>query len=306
MNARKPSAGQRRQLVGGLSFAESPRWHEGRLIVCDVMGSRVVAVEADGTLDELFAGDGSPLGGIGWLADGTLLVAEISHRRIVAVNADRSAKVFADCAALAPFWINDLLMHPSGFGFVSQMGFDMDAPPPADGQDPPAPAPLEDVPMAPLLLVNSDGSVRVAADDLHLANNLALSAGGDTLYVAEMAGRRVTTFTVADDGSLSDRRIFASFGEGHYPDGLCVDSQGALWVAFPFLGLFARVREGGDIVDLISLGADRQACACALGGPQRRTLFLLHLHASGWPESAQRQDSRVDVVTVAVPGVGLP
>src|SRR3546814_16404576 len=84
--------------------------------------------------------------------------------------------------------------------------------------------------------------------------------------------QRLTAFDRAADGTLSNRRVWADLG-AHYPDGICLDAEGAIWVADPRNNVAVRVREGGEIADRIPTG-DLGAFACMLGGDDRRTLFV--------------------------------
>ena len=125
-----------------------------------------------------------------------------------------------------------------------------------------------------------------------------------TLIVAESTGRRLTAFSIGADGSLSDRRIFAEGLDGP-PDGICLDADGGVWVAMTLAHTFERIEAGGTITDRIEMG-DRTAIACTLGGPERRTLFLLS-STDAYPQRLiGTKASRLDAMTVDIPGAGLP
>jgi sugar lactone lactonase YvrE len=158
-----------------------------------------------------------------------------------------------------------------------------------------------------LLRVGADGSVAAAADGLLVANGMALTPDGGTLIVAESAGRRLTAFGVGADGALSDRRVWADLPDGCYPDGICLDAEGAVWVGAVVARRFIRVVEGGAVTDVIPVEDDRFAVACVLGGDDRRTLYLLTAATTGEAEpSRAMRAARVEQVRVAVPGAGLP
>lgn len=80
-----------------------------------------------------------------------------------------------------------------------------------------------------VILVDDRGP-RIVADGLGFTNECRLDAEERHLYVNETFGRRVTRFEVADDGSLHDRRILATFGAGTFPDGIEIDGNGTLWI----------------------------------------------------------------------------
>ena len=72
------------------------------------------------------------------------------------------------------------------------------------------------------------------------------------------------------------------------PDGMCLDAEGAIWVASPSTAEVIRVREGGQILESISV--ETNAYACMLGGDDLKTLFICTSNASGVdPDSALRE-----------------
>jgi sugar lactone lactonase YvrE len=125
-----------------------------------------------------------------------------------------------------------------------------------------------------------------------------------TLIVAESTGRRLTEFTIDPSGELSDRRVFAEGLDGP-PDGITLDAEGAVWASMTLAHQFQRITAGGAVTDRIEMG-DRIAIACTLGGPERRTLFLLS-STEAYPERlVGTKFSSVDAVIVDVPGAGFP
>src|SRR5687768_13200117 len=127
-----------------------------------------------------------------------------------------------------------------------------------------------------VLVVAPDGTARQVADDVHFPNGMAVTPDGSTLVVAESHANRLTAFTIGPDGGLSGRRVWAELGGGT-PDGICTDAEGAIWYADVPNACCVRVREGGDVAQVVEL--DRGAFSCALGGPDRRTL---HIAATVW------------------------
>jgi sugar lactone lactonase YvrE len=133
-------------------------------------------------------------------------------------------------------------------------------------------------------------------------NGAVISADGRSLIVAETFGQRLTAFDVAADGSLSGRRVFAAL-PGRAPDGICIDQAGAIWVADAAGKACVRVEDGGAITDVIAV--DRGCYACALGGPDGRTLFLCT--GDGYdPASLAKRTGSIELASVRVPGHAIP
>jgi sugar lactone lactonase YvrE len=156
---------------------------------------------------------------------------------------------------------------------------------------------------AEVVLVRPDGSATVVDDEVVFPNGSVVTADGATLVVAETFAARLTAFAIADDGTLAGRRTWAEL-PGTSPDGICLDAEGAIWVADASSSRCLRVREGGEVVETVDVGP-RSAFACALGGEDRRTLFVCA--AEGFSGQAMRRASGAIVATpVEVPGAGWP
>jgi sugar lactone lactonase YvrE len=152
--------------------------------------------------------------------------------------------------------------------------------------------------------IDPGGEATVVAGDLDFPNGMAITPDGTTLIVAESTGRRLTAFTIAANGSLSDRRVFADGLDGP-PDGICLDDDGAVWAAMTLAHQFERIVAGGEITDRIDVD-DRTAIACALGGEDGRTLFLLS-STDAYPQRlVGTKLSRLDATIVDIPAAGLP
>jgi sugar lactone lactonase YvrE len=137
-----------------------------------------------------------------------------------------------------------------------------------------------------------------------MSNGMVVTPDNATLIVAESYGNRLTAFDIAADGSLSNRRVWADLNGG-YPDGICLDADGAIWYADVPNQRCVRVRAGGEMLQTIEL--DRGCFACMLGGADGRTLFLI---ANRWTgPSSLGEESRtgqVLMVDAPAPGVGWP
>jgi len=276
-----------RVLLDGLRFPEGPRWHEERLWFSDMHDGAVLAVDLEGRVERIVEVPADP-SGLGWLPDGRLLVVSMRDRRLLRLDPDGLAEA-ADLSSVASFHCNDLVVDARGRAYVGNFGFDL------HGRAPLAPAALA--------LVHPDGRVEVAAKDLLFPNGMVITPDGRTLVVGESFGARLTAFDVGEDGGLTNRRTWAALAGGATPDGICLDAEGAIWVASPTTNEFLRVREGGAIAARIAV--DRSAIACMLGGPERRTLFLCTSRAHAPAETGARE-ARIATVEVDVPGAGRP
>jgi sugar lactone lactonase YvrE len=275
-------------LLDGLTFTEGPRWHDGRLWFSDFYTHRVLAVTPEGKAETVLEVAQRP-SGLGWLPDGSLLVVSMLDRRLLRVRDGRAAP-HADLAAVATGPCNDMVVDARGRAYVGNFGFDRHR-----GEPPRA---------ATLARVDPDGTVTPAADDLEFPNGSVITPDGRTLVVAETLGHRLTAFDVGADGALSRRRVWAAL-DGVFPDGICLDAEGAIWVADARGPDLLRVREGGAIDRRVPVGAGRHAFACMLGGADRRTLYACTCTGSG-PAVSDKRDGRIERVPVDVPGAGLP
>jgi sugar lactone lactonase YvrE len=271
-----------KSLLDGLCFPEGPRWHAGRLIFSDMQGREVVAVDLHGKRETVVRVPNRP-SGLGFLPDGRLLIVSMLDRMLMRLDPSGLVAV-ADLGALAGGHCNDMVVDRTGRAYIGNFGFDF------EGGASPAPTRL--------LLVTPDGQARTVGGDLLFPNGCVITKDERTLVVAETFGTRLTAFDIEADGSLSGQRLWAKL-EGP-PDGICLDAEGCIWVAIPTNpGSFLRVAEGGEIKARIDV-PEHGAYACALGGPEGRTLFLLEaVHLAG--ANATPGNGRIRCVDVDVP-----
>jgi sugar lactone lactonase YvrE len=271
-------------LTSGLVFGEGPRWHDDRLWFSDMHGEAVWTVDMSGKRNLVVELPGRRPSGLGFLPNGDLLIVSMLEREILRLN-ESGITLHADLSHLVNDACNDMVVNSDGRAYV--------------GSFPPASAPS-----GTLIMVDPDGTPHVAAEEMIFPNGSVIAPDGRTLIVAESLGRRLTAFTIQPGGDLDGRRVYADCA-GRGPDGICMDEEGAIWTSMPLAREFQRILPGGEVTDAISIDG-RMAIACALGGSDRRTLFLLTAldHA---PEAlAGTHDGRVDVVHVPVAGAGIP
>ncbi|HUZ44461.1 MAG TPA: SMP-30/gluconolactonase/LRE family protein [Acidimicrobiales bacterium] len=277
-------------LVDGLAFAEGPRWHEGSLWFSDMHAGVVLRCDVtSGAIEEVARVEKQP-SGLGWDAEGRLLVVSMVDRRLLRVGAAGRLEEVADLSGLAAFHCNDMVVDAAGRAYIGNFGFDFRA----------GAAPVGAV----LARVDPDGSVSVAAEGLMFPNGTVISPDGRTLIIGETFAARLTAFDIAPDGSLSGRRLWAQMPPGAVPDGICLDAEGAVWVASPTSKDVIRVAEGGEVLARIDTGRD--AYACMLGGAEDRTLFICTAVSSDPAVVTAERSGRIEVIDVEVGRAGRP
>jgi sugar lactone lactonase YvrE len=280
-------------LLDGLGFPEAPRWRDGKLWFSDMGTCRVMTVDMDGNAETVVDVPGQP-SGLGWLPDNRLLVVSMKDRRLLRLDPHGLVEV-ADLRKFASFHCNDMVVDQGGRAYIGNFGFDIEDPDAA-------------LKHAVIVLVTPGGAARIVADEMVFPNGSIITPDGGTLIVAESFASRLTAFSIESDGSLSGRRVWAQFDDLGFvmldkricPDGICLDAEGALWIASAESPEVLRVREGGAITHRFTV--ETQAFAVMLGGPDRQTLFvcttLLSERNSG--------RGRIEIVHVDVPGAGFP
>jgi sugar lactone lactonase YvrE len=290
--------------ISGYDYLEAPRWHDGRLWISDFYTHQVIAAGMDGRVETIATVAQQP-SGLGWLPDGRLLIVSMRDRKLLRREPDGSLVVHADLSVIADGPVNDMVVDAQGRAYVGNFGFDL-----MSG------APLE---TARLALVDSNGNISVAAENLYFPNALMITPDGRTLIVNETFGNRISAFDINADGTLGPRRDWACFGplpQGREqaevfpqvkvaPDGGVMDAEGAVWIADAIGNRVLRVAEGGRLLDEISTGT-QGVFACTLGGPDRRTLFLCVAPDFHEKQRKNAREAAVWAVSVTVPGAGLP
>jgi sugar lactone lactonase YvrE len=291
-------ARQTRELTSGIYFGEGPRWRDGRLWFSDFYAHAVKSISLAGDLRTEFEIDDQP-SGLGWTPDGDLLVVSMTKRRVLRRSPAGELTVHADLSHIATFHCNDMVVDSAGGAYVGNFGFDLDAEIAARG----TPAVLADHPTAKLAYVAPDGQTRVAAEDMHFPNGSVITPDGKTLIVGESLGGTLTAFDIGAGGDLSNRRVWATTLPA-VPDGICLDADGAIWIANPIAPQCLRIAAGGQVLETIDTG---QPCyACMLGGDDGRTLFMLIATSGDHTAAAGTRAGQILVAAVDSPRAGLP
>lgn len=279
-------------LVDNLKFPEGPRWHDNKLWFSDYATNQLLNVDLDGNVQTTAELPDLPTAH-DWTADGRVRIVSANNRRLLTLENGELVEV-ADMSHLVQYACGEMVIDQHGRAYVGNIGFDF-------GTRPPAPNP------GSILLVTSDGRAQIVAEGLGFPNGMVITPDGQTLIVAESHNARLSAFTIEADGTLGNRRAWAQFDDtlgyedGRFtPDGIVLDAEGAVWVAA--LDSVLRIEEGGRILDRIPL--DSHPLACMLGGPDRRTLFILSTTALDPTDPTA--NGRIETIEVTIPGAGLP
>ncbi|TMB92101.1 MAG: SMP-30/gluconolactonase/LRE family protein [Chloroflexi bacterium] len=250
-----------RTLTDGIALGESPRWHDDRLWFADWGALEIIAVSLDGNREVMAQVPSMPIC-FDWLPDKRMLIVSGREGKLLHRDADGSLATHADLAAMSSHPWNDIAVDRRGHTYVNSIGFDFPGGEFAPGI---------------VALVDASGSVEQVADGLAFPNGMVVTPDDETLIVAESYAARLTAFDIGPDGMLSNRRVWAELGDAA-PDGICIDADNAVWYADVPHRRCARVAEGGSVLQTIDL--DRGGFACALGGRDGMTLFIV---AAQWP-----------------------
>lgn len=260
-------------LANGFCFGEGARWFEGLVWFSDMLGEAVHTVTLHGEMSTLPLPGHAP-SGLGFRPDGTLLIVSSSRRQILAYDGE-TVSVLADLGDQVPADLGDMVVDREGRAYIGAQAREGGV----------------------IVRLDRNDRATVVAESLSFPNGMVITPDG-TFVVAESTARRLSAFSVDDAGALHHRRVFAAALDGP-PDGLAVDAAGGVWTAMTLANRFERITAEGT-TDRIEV-AGRAAIACALGGPEDRTLFLLSA-TDAYPERLiGTKLSTLDAVRVEVP-----
>jgi len=280
MQSKSTSTRDVKILVSGLAMGESPRWHEGRLWFADWGAQEIIAVDPDRQSEIAVRTSFELPFCIDWLRDGPLLIVSGREGLLLRREPDGSLVTHADLRGLSDLMWNEIVVDGRGNTYVNG-----------------GPG---------IALLTKDGSLRPVADKIAFPNGMAVTPDNSTLIIAESHGKRLSAFSIAEDGGLLNRRVWADLDDG-VPDGICIDADNAVWYSDVPNKRCVRVREGGEVLETINL--DRGCFACMLGGRDRKTLFMVAAEWRGMekiPEVARARTGQVLTIDAPAPGAGWP
>ena len=288
---------QARTLTDGLYFGEGPRWHNGRLWFSDFYDHAVKSMDTAGRVSIEHRFEDQP-SGLGWLPDGRLLVVSMRALKVLRQEG-RGFVEHADLSGLARHMCNDMVVDGNGRAWVGNFGFDLDAELSRRG----VASVVAEHPSTNLVRVDPDGSVHLAAREMHFPNGTVVTPDGKTLVVGETLASCLTAFDILADGSLANRREWAALGQ-RAPDGICLDADGNIWVANAVAPECVLIAPGGEVLQVV---ATSQNCyACMLGGDDGRDLYAVTALTSHHDVAAVERTGKIETARVKTPGAGWP
>jgi sugar lactone lactonase YvrE len=282
-------------------FFEGPRWREGRWWVSDFQEKCVFSYATDGARRVEASLEDQP-SGLGWMPDGSLLVVSMLDLKILRKWPNGVMRLHADLAKFCPIegMLNDMLVDRQGRAYV--------------GFDPSYQKYGFDYPEGRILSIAPDGAVRLEAEGLRFPNGMVITSDQSTLVAAETFNAQLTGYSISPDGALgrgeawarlSPRKPVAALSgtpippDPARPDGICIDDQDHVWIA-DMAGWCLRIAPGGAIVDAVAAPEGKGCYACALGGPDGRTL-LICTSTPPRPGQPRTKQARLMTTTVTVP-----
>jgi sugar lactone lactonase YvrE len=270
---------------GGDRLGEGPCWSqaEGCLYWFDITGRRLSWFEptsgAAGSWPlPVRASAAAPL------ADGGLIAA--TEKGLARIDTDSGAVFLVEPVDLGQgFRSNEGMIDPKGRFWWSRMHDAVEAPGGVYRTDP-------------------DGTTHWVMDGILIPNTLVAARDSRTLYLADSREKKLYAFTVASDGTLTDRRLFAEVEDG-VPDGGALDEEGFLWNAHWGGGRVVRYAPDGRIDRIVPMPV-RQPTSCAFGGPDLSILYVTSARA-GLPRDVREAQPKSGGLFAFYPGVrGLP
>jgi sugar lactone lactonase YvrE len=159
-----------------------------------------------------------------------------------------------------------------------------------------------------LFRLGTDGQLTVVDTGYTVANGPAINADSTKMLHTDSGRRTIYAFDMdAPKGQLSNKRVWKVFTEAEgYPDGMCFDAEGCVWVAHWGGSCVSRFALDGTLLKRVSLPTSNVTNVC-FGGEGLDRLFVSTARAGLTPEQLQAQPEAGCLFEIENPGVkGLP
>ena len=238
------------------TLGEGPVWDAdaGVLWWVDIEGRRIHRFDPATRADTSFE-TATMVGAVAIRASGGL-VAALADGVWTVDPESGAAELFVGLGEPPEVRSNDAKCDPAGRFLVGTMAFD-------------------NSPIGSLYSVEADGSVRRLLDELSIANGMAWTEDGGTFYYIDSPLRRVDAFDYdLATGAISRRRPYLVFDDRvPKPDGMSIDAEGGLWIAFWDAAEIRRYGPDRELDVVVRVPAT-QVTSCAFSGPDLRDLYI--------------------------------
>ncbi|MBX9472011.1 SMP-30/gluconolactonase/LRE family protein [Microcella sp.] len=262
---------------------EGPVWsaETSRLQFVDMLAGSIVTIDAGGALVDRRT-VGTVAAAFRPRGDGGLVIAV--ERGFAMLSPDGELTTFAEIWTDPTVRMNDGACDTQGRFLCGTMAYDA-----AAGR-------------GALHRLELDGSTTTVLEGLTISNGLAFSPDGASAVFVDSPTQQVRRYRLPDDdGPWHDFDVIVEIDPAvGTPDGLCIDSEGGIWVALWGGSAVHRYTADGTLTDIVTVPV-RHVTACTLGGDDGRTLFIT-TSARGVDRVEQPDAGAVFSARVAVTG----
>ncbi|GMV92906.1 MAG: gluconolactonase [Candidatus Hydrogenedentota bacterium] len=235
----------------GFQFTEGPVWlTSGELVYSDIPADTIFRTDKS-----VFRKPSGKSNGLTLDQEGRLIACEHWNHRVSRTEDDGTIVTLADTyegkKLNSP---NDAVVRSDGTIYFTDPPYGL------EGRE-------QELPHQGLYSIAPDGTLTLLVDDFIKPNGIGLSPDEKTLYVADTEGLEIRAFDVAEDGSLSNGRVFCDLP---YPDGMAIDTKGNVWcTAEDGVRVFTPA---GELVHTVV--APQAPANCTFGGNDGKTLYI--------------------------------
>lgn len=119
--------------------------------------------------------------------------------------------------------------------------------------------------------LNPEGELQIATEDLVKPNGIIGTPDGSILYVADIGDDKTWSYKLLEDGSLSEKTLFAEMGS----DGMTIDNRGNIYLTGDGVTVFNKE---GEKIEHIAIDKNWTANV-TFGGKDQQTLFITAMDA---------------------------
>jgi D-xylonolactonase len=148
----------------------------------------------------------------------------------------------------------------------------------------------ESQPLGALFRLGPDGNWQTMDSGYQVANGPALSEAHGVMLHTDSARQTIYRFDLdVDAGAIANKRVWRTFSAAEgYPDGMCFDADGALWVAHWGGACISRCALNGTLLARVPLPTSHVTNVC-FGGAALDRLFVTTAKAGLSPEQLGKE-----------------